>query len=158
MYPEYIADLKKLLKNKDQLSENQKIEYDCTLTLLTSKNGNAVAAKIVESCKKAADTKLHTQEYIASQLKNYARYAMRLSDYKKARALWDAREKMLVKYEKPSLKVPFIKDGPRDISEFLASDRLKDPKNIGVLNRKFGDKLQFLLETDSATTGRVVTQ
>ena len=158
MYPEYIADLKTLLKNKDQLSEKQKIEYDCTLALLTSKNEKAVAAKIVESCKNAADTELHSQEYIANQLKNYARYAMRISDYKKARVLWDVREKMLVKYEKPSLKVPFIKDGPRDISEFLASDRLKDPKNIGVLNRKFGDKLQFLLETDSATTGRVVTQ
>ena len=62
---------------------------------------------------------------------------------------------MLAKQEKPALNCPFMANCPSDIAGFLAMKT--DPKNVGTLNRKFGNNLQLLLDTDASTTTRKIS-
>ena len=151
------VSLKNMLK-REKLDDARKIRYSVLLATVSGKNGKAIAKEIASILKSAKDEKQHSASNIASNLLNSAKLALRMEREDVARALWDAREAMLVPEGKRSLKVPFIKNGPRDIAGFLASDLIKDPKNLGVLDRKYGNNLKFLLETDAATTGRVVTE
>ncbi len=157
MWPETTESLKKLLAQKDKLSEAKRIDKEIIFAILTAENGKSVARNLTDLYKAAADEKYHKQDRIAEALKNYARFALSISKEDMARALWDARNAMILSLPKPTLKVPFVQNGPKDIAEFMASDYIKNPENIGVLDRKFGNNLQFLLETDSAITGRTVT-
>lgn len=85
-----------------------------------------------------------------------AKVAMKMQRYESAGALDAIREKMLATEPRRSLTCEFAENAPRDISGFLASPLFNNPKNRGKLDRKYGDNLQFLLETDSATVGRKV--
>jgi len=82
---------------------------------------------------------------------------MRQGKEQKARDIWNVRESMMVPNVKPSVECAFVNNAPSDITAFLASPYVKTQKNMGVLDKKYGDNLQFLLETDSAITGRTVT-
>ena len=84
-----------------------------------------------------------------------ARFAMRLRDEKAARSIYKAYEKILVQNEPAELGCPFIQDAPQNIAQIVASDFYKKGKK-GTLNRKYGEHLQFLLETDAAITGRKI--
>jgi len=93
----------------------------------------------------------------AEALIQAAKTAMTTGDEAVARALYSAHETMRAPLEPRSLSCTFLPNGPRDITGFLQSDYFKDAKAHGRLDRKYGDTLQFLLETDSALTGRTVT-
>lgn len=94
----------------------------------------------------------------AKKLLDGARIAMKLKMFDVAKAIWKEREGLILGNEKPSLTVPFMEKAPKNITDFVNSAHFKDAKNRGYLNRKYGNNLQFLLETDAALTGRIVTE
>lgn len=94
----------------------------------------------------------------ADALLQAAKFALTAGYEKAARALYDARERIVVRHTLRSLSCTFIENGPSDIESFLNSPYFKDARNRGRLDRKYGSNLQFLLETDAALTGRKVTE
>lgn len=94
----------------------------------------------------------------AAALLQAAQFAVAADFETSGRALHAAREKMVVRHTLRSLPCTFIENGPSDIAGFLDSAYFKDVRNRGRLDRKYGDNVQFLLETDAALTGRKVTE
>ncbi len=93
----------------------------------------------------------------ADGLLQAAKMSLSLGFDASAKAIFDAREKMRVRQPLRSISCTYIENGPSDITEFLNSTYFKDAKNRGKLDRKYGENLQFLLETDAALRGRKVT-
>ena len=86
-----------------------------------------------------------------------ARMAMGFRHEQSARALFDAYGKLIVRNDPAELGCPFVKDAPQNVAQIVASDFYKKGKK-DKLDRKFGEHLQFLLDTDSAVTGRKVVE
>lgn len=97
------------------------------------------------------------QPLMAKTLQQAAQFALKCGFEAKAKKLWAARADMLVKEEKRSLPCTFIENGPKTITDFISCAYVKNPKNLGVLDRKYGDNLKFLLGTDAAITNRQIT-
>lgn len=146
-----------LLKT-EKITPAQKLYWQANLEAINGTNGKKVADKIKALVKDAGDEKLRTDKELANVLLQAARTAHSMGKDAMARGIWEIRSEMLVNRPKPTLKVPFLKDAPQDITEFIAHPYLKDPKNLGVLDFKYGDNLEFLLLTDSAITGRTITE
>ena len=92
----------------------------------------------------------------AENLGKAARALLRDGDEAAARKVWARREQIAPPTEQPVLDVPYWDEGPHDIRGIVESDFYKQAKK-GYLNRKYGDNLKFLIETDSATLGREMT-
>ena len=73
-----------------------------------------------------------------------------------ARAIHAERAKLVRKEEPRSLPCPYIENAPQDISGILASPFYKNGKK-GLADRKFGDDLKFIIETD-VTANRTMTE
>ena len=73
-----------------------------------------------------------------------------------ARAIHAERAKLVRKEEPRSLPCPYIENAPQDISSILASPFYKNGKK-GLADRKFGDDLKFIIETD-VTANRTMTE
>lgn len=86
-----------------------------------------------------------------------ARTAMSVRLFATARALYAEREKMLVPADRPSLTCPFVAKAPKTVAEFRDSAHFRNAANRARVDRKYGDNLQFLLDTDANITGRRVT-
>ncbi len=145
-----IPALKKALSaalTQPKLEKNQKfLTYQA---VAESGNAKAVAAKIRTVM---ADKPAKEQ---AKNLQTAAQMAWRLGKVDLAKDIWAERTAMLVPEDKRSIPCPFVENGPETIDEFLA----KNPaKTFGILDRKYGDNLQFLLETDATITGRNITE
>ena len=151
------ATMETILKH-EKVSASQKLYYQAHIAAIDGKDAKAVANKIKALVKNAADEKLRTDKELANVLLQAARTAHAMGKDAMAREMWNIRGEMLVNRPKPTLKVPFLKDAPQDITEFIAHPYIKDPKNLGVLDFKYGDNLEFLLLTDSAITGRTITE
>ncbi len=83
-------------------------------------------------------------------------FAMFLRQDDVAKALYAEREKLVKKEEPRSIPCPYIANAPQDISEILRSDFYK--KGVkGLADRKFGDDLKFIIETD-VTANRTMTE
>ena len=105
-----------------------------------------------------ADTLLKTGQVArAEALLACARTAMSVRHFTTARALHAEREKMLVPAPRPSLACPFVANAPKTVAEFRESAHFRNAANRARIDRKYGDNLQFLLETDANLTGRQVT-
>ena len=92
----------------------------------------------------------------AENLGKAARALLKDGDEAAARKVWARREQIAPPTEQPVLDVPYWENGPHDIRGIVESDFYKQAKK-GYLNRKYGDNLKFLIETDSATLGREMT-
>ena len=92
----------------------------------------------------------------AENLGKAAREFMKDGNEPAARKVWAKREQIAPPAEQPVLDVPYWENGPHDIRGIVESDFYKQAKK-GYLNRKYGDNLKFLIETDSATLGREMT-
>ncbi len=156
-YADAKATMKTILKH-EKATASQKLNYQANIAAIDGKDGKAVAGKIKSLVKNAEDEKLRTDKELATVLLQAARTAHAMGKDEMARTIWDIRSEMLVNRPKPALNVTFLKDAPQDISEFIVHPYLKDPKNLGVLDFKYGDNLEFLLLTDSAITGRTITE
>lgn len=141
---------------KKELSANARLQYDIYLAIFDA-NGSEQgifdkAKAVIGNMDKADDPAKRAEALLLS-----ARAALTCRHEGAAKRLYAEREKMLVPEERRSLNCTFLKDGPRDITGFMQSEYFKNAWNRGRLDRKYGDNLQFLLETDSALTGRKVT-
>ena len=92
----------------------------------------------------------------AEDLGKAARELLKEGDEAAARKVWAKREEIAPPPAQPVLDVPYWDGAPHDIRGIVESDFYrKAPK--GLLNRKYGDNLKFLIETDSAVLGREMT-
>lgn len=71
-----------------------------------------------------------------------------------ARNLYSAYQRFFDSLPTATINCSFMPNAPFDVSSWLTSPLLKDPKSTAKLDRPYGDNLKFLLETDSSTTGR----
>lgn len=92
----------------------------------------------------------------AAFLLSAVKHAMVLRQYDVARAIHAEREKIVRQEEPRSLPCPYIENAPQDISSILASDFYRKGKK-GLADRKFGDDLKFIIETD-VTAKRTMTE
>ncbi len=93
----------------------------------------------------------------AEALLNAAKSALMAGKNHTARELYSLYQALFIKDPHVSYICDFMDDAPSDVGSWLASPLLKDPKKVAKLNRKYGNNLAFLLETDASTTGRGVT-
>lgn len=82
--------------------------------------------------------------------------AMLVRDEAVAKGVYAECEKLFKKEGPRSIKCPFVKDAPQEIPEILASAFYKNGEK-GLLDRKFGDDLKFIIETD-VTAHRTMTE
>jgi len=144
--------------SRDGIQDAVRAKYGLAMAVLESgANPGAVVGR-VDRALKGAGAKGPDSAARAAGLLQAAQMALALGFEDSARRLHDARGKMLVMAPLRSMPCTFIENGPSDISGFLASAYYKDARNRARLDRKYGDNLQFLLETDSALTGRKVTE
>ena len=92
----------------------------------------------------------------AESLGKAARALLKDGNEDAARKVWAKRAEIAPPVRQPVLDMPFWKDAPHDIRGILESDFYKKAAK-GLLNRRYGDNLKFLIETDSATLGREMT-
>ena len=99
-----------------------------------------------------ADDKVALAKLLAEQAREY----LSRGDEKGARAIWKEREKIVPPRKPVAFICPWWGDAPHDIRGIVVSDFYrKGPKNL--LAQRYGDNLEFLIETDSALTGREMT-
>lgn len=92
----------------------------------------------------------------AENLGKAAREFLKDGNESAARKVWAKREQIVPTPAQPVLDVPYWENGPHDIRGIVESEFYKRaPK--GYLNRRYGDNLQLLIETDSAILGREMT-
>lgn len=82
------------------------------------------------------------------------RTALRSRQEPLARLLLDAHRALLVQTGRAEIVCAFVAEAPSDIGGWLASPLLKDARGKAALDRPYGDNISFLVETDSAMTGR----
>lgn len=147
------------LQKLGKLKQADSLRYQLASIIMESKGkSSADLGKKIDEVLVAGGVKQNDYKGKADALLNMAKSAMGLEMYELAKTLYAERQKMLVPDTRRSINCTFIPDGPSSIAEFMASDYFKDKKNRGVLDRKYGDNLQFLLETDASTVGRTVTE
>ncbi len=140
----------KLAKNQDLLIYNAVL--DARNTVLTLSKAKTAAKKVLEL------TKDKSAKDQAKALQFAAKFATGIGDLKLAKGIWAEREAMLVPEDKRQIVCPFLENAPESIEEYLAGGYLKNAKEFGILDRKYGDNLQFLLDTDANITGRQITE
>lgn len=115
------------------------------------------AAAAVRNVQNAvAALKPATKKDEAAHLLTAARFAMQLRREETARAVYAMRETMLTDLPPRAAECPFVKDAPDNIADILASDIWKKRRHE-LLDRRYGDNIEFLLATDMANVGRRVT-
>ncbi len=140
----------KLAKNQDLLVYQAVL--DARNTVLTLNKAKTAAKKVLEI------TKDKSAKDQAKALQFAARFANRIGDLKLAKGIWAERGAMLMPEPKRQIACPFLENGPESIAEYLAGNYLKNVKEFGILDRKYGDNLQFLLDTDATITSRQITE
>lgn len=114
------------------------------------KPGNGNSAAIV-----AAAASVPAQEK-AGAITRAAQTALRAGNEKSASALYDIYQGLLAKPARAAITCQFMDQAPYDVGSWLDSPLLKTGAKA-KLDRPYGDNLKFLLETDSAMTGRNTT-
>ena len=125
--------------------------------VIESRDRAAEALKKVTGALNAEPLTKTGQVARAEALLACAQTAMSMRDFETARLLHAEREKMLVPGTRPSLACPFVANAPKSVAEFRDSAHFRNAANRARLERKYGDNLQFLLDTDANLTGRQVT-
>lgn len=156
-YQESLKTMDTILK-LEKATAAQKLDFAISKEAINGKDGKAVAAKVKSIVMDNPDEKQRNDKVLANALLSAARTALAMNKHEMARTIWDIRHELLLNRPKPRLDVTFVKDAPQDITEFINHPYIKDPKNLGVLDFKYGDNLEFLLLTDSAITGRSITE
>ncbi len=89
----------------------------------------------------------------AQALLGAAKTALRVNQEPAGRALHQAYIALLAQFPRARITCAFTPDAPSDLGGFLASP-LQSTTPKAPLDRPYGDNLKFLVETDSAMTGR----
>lgn len=93
---------------------------------------------------------------LAKALAEQAREFLAAGDEKGARRIWAEREKIVPPRDQSVLPCPWWEGAPHDIRGIVESDFYRKARK-GLLTHRYGDNLKFLIETDSAITGREMT-
>ena len=144
-YAAQVLELAKEPKNRVKTESIREADF-----LLKMSNAKGDVGKVI-----AAFESTNKVEW-AENLGKAARALLKDGDEAAARKVWARREQIAPPTEQPVLDVPYWENGPHDIRGIVESDFYKQAKK-GYLNRKYGDNLKFLIETDSATLGREMT-
>ncbi len=83
-----------------------------------------------------------------------ARTALRAGDDAVARRLYEAWQALVPQEPRGSVLCVFDAKAPFDIGSWLGSPIRQDKARIALLDKPYGDNIEFLLQTDSAVTGR----
>jgi len=118
------------------------------LLLLTDAKGDA--EKIIRAF---ATTNLVVY---AEKLSKAAKWLLKGGDETAARRVWAKREAIVPTPAQPVLDMAYWADAPHDIRGIVESERYRKAEK-GYLNRRYGNNLKFLIETDSALLGRQMT-
>ncbi|MEG1980826.1 MAG: hypothetical protein RR060_08845, partial [Victivallaceae bacterium] len=121
-------------------------------------NNRSDAKKLIPAVKALAlelGVKADDAKGIADFYQEAATLALTMHFDQAAKSLIASRDAMQIKPEFRKMGIPFVQNGPKDISGFM--NYRKTAKNVGKLDRKYGPNLQFLLDTDATFTGRKVT-
>lgn len=99
-----------------------------------------------------ADDKVALAKLLAEQARDY----LARGDEAGARRIWQERERIVPPRQPVSFACPWWGDAPHDVRGIVESDFYKKaPK--ALLTHRYGDNLEFLIETDAALTGREMT-
>ena len=99
-----------------------------------------------------ADDKVELAKLLAEQARDY----LSRGDEAGARRIWAEREKVVPPRQPVTFTCPWWGDAPHDVRGIVESDFYrKAPK--ALLTHRYGDNLEFLIETDAALTGREMT-
>ena len=99
-----------------------------------------------------ADDKVELAKLLAEQARDY----LSRGDEAGARRIWQEREKVVPPRQPVTFTCPWWGDAPHDVRGIVESDFYKKaPK--ALLTHRYGDNLEFLIETDAALTGREMT-
>lgn len=99
-----------------------------------------------------------TPEQKSEALLMAGRTLLRSGHQELARDLYKAHLALLKVLEPASLDCAFVPQAPADITQWLAWIKAQKAMASAMLNRPYGNNLQFLVETDSASTGRTLSQ
>lgn len=94
---------------------------------------------------------------MANQLKEATIFALELGKEKTARTIYGDYLGRFITNTARSLDCQFVKNAPENISDILSSKMYRESKK-GLVDRKYGNNLKHLLETDAAITGRKLSE
>ncbi len=135
---------------QEKLAKNQ--TFRIYQAVLDSGNAKTVAENVL------AIVKDKPSKDQAKALQSAAQTAWQIGKVELAKGIWAERAAMLVPEPKRLLACRFMENGPESIEEYIAGGYLDKPENFGILDRKYGDNLQFLLDTDATITNRQITE
>jgi tetratricopeptide (TPR) repeat protein len=154
----YIESLAALSKTDEVVREARELAADTRTPSSTKLWAQLVAATIKSNngagAVLSAAGNASNQEK-AGAIPRAAQTVLRAGNEKAARDLYQAYQSLLAKPDRASITCSFVDKAPYDVGSWLDSPLVKT--SGAKLNRPYGDNLKFLLETDSALTGRNTT-
>lgn len=145
----------KLVLADETISASTRLSATTFLALdKAGKNGKSYVGAIDNWLKKnpAKDGKEKANAYLQAAV-----MAMKYQNEECARAAYSTYFSQLVPNEHRTMKCTFVPNAPKNIADILRSSFYKNAKK-GVADRKYGDHLQFLLDTDAALTDRKIVE
>jgi tetratricopeptide (TPR) repeat protein len=154
----YINALAALEEKKDVAGETASMENDPRLDKATqfwAKIVNiAFTSKTADAVKAAQAEKTLPEKDKAQAILDAAQTALQADNGATARGLDAVYEGLFAHMPQAAIQCTFTDNAPFDVGSWLVSPLLKNKKDAAKLDRPYGDNLQFLLATDSSTTGR----
>lgn len=154
----YINALAALNETKSVADETSNMQHDPRLdkpTQFWAKITNiAFTSKTADAVKAAQAEKALPEKDKAQAILDSAQTALQADNNTTARGLYAAYENLFAPQPQAVIKSTFMDKAPFDVGSWLASPLLKNKNDEAKLDRPYGDNLQFLLATDSSTTGR----
>lgn len=126
--------------------------------ILAFKDVKGDVGRALAACRdfQKASGKEADKAFLADLLAEQARAFLAAGDEKGAKAIWAERAKIVPPRAQAALDCPWWADAPHDVRGIVESDFYKKAKK-GLFTHRYGDNLKFLIETDSALTGRKMT-
>ncbi|MBR1921087.1 MAG: hypothetical protein IJ829_03655 [Kiritimatiellae bacterium] len=152
----YATEIEKISKD-DPKKVNANVQKSATKYLAFAKVDGR-PGRAIDACRDylkkigKADDKVELAKLLAEQAAEF----LRAGDESGARKIWSARAKIVPPRAQVKFNCVWWEAAPHDLRGIVESDFYKkSPK--AVLSYKYGDNLKFLIETDSAITGREMT-
>jgi hypothetical protein len=116
--------------------------------------GVALAGKAADAVKTVQAEKSLPDKEKAQAVLNAAQTVLQAEHNEAARALFAAYESLFVRRPQAQIACAFVENAPFDVGSWLTSPLLKNKNGSAKMDRPYGDNLEFLILTDSSTTGR----
>lgn len=160
---ELSAEAEALAPTVVKLAEDPKNRVDAKVAeaarrVVAFKGVKGDARRAVSACRDycKASGKESDKPLLAELLAEQARAFLAAGDEAGARAIWAEREKVVPPRAQSAIDCPWWAGAPHDVRGVVESDFYRKAKK-GLFTHRYGDNLKFLIETDSALTGRTMT-